>query len=350
MLNLEVDLVQPGPYRVFTVGSPHRLVVDVAPDMMRDAVPSIWPRGMPAPERAVLPDGWERLVIPLGRPFVFDAAELRPEEGGAVLRIRLARGSPEEFARRSGVPTGAWPVSGVAQGRDGLVVAVDAGHGGIDPGAVRDGVEEKDIVLQFARALRRHLMRLDGVTVVMLRDDDRFIGLAERVAQARAGGADVLISLHTNADPDPGVAGAIAFTRAERGSSRTAAARALLENAADDRAGLDFLDPEDPVISALSDLARRETDARSEALARALIGALRDGGAGEVSEAAPLQAANFAVLRAPDIPSVLLEIGFLSNPANRQDMLSDVWRDRVAADVARGILAWAAQDSAAAPR
>lgn len=345
-LAIEIDLDGAVPFRVFTVANPPRLVVDLsAPAAATES--GALPRQIQDLQAITLPDGWERLVFTLAAPFEVSRAELFDSGSGKLVRVRLKRSSPAEFARFSGVPYGAWPIAGHTTAADGLVVAIDAGHGGIDPGAVHGDIREKDIVLAFAEALRQHLSKLEGVSVAMLRDKDRFIGLADRVAGARAAGADLLISLHTNADRDPDVSGAIAFTRAERGTSRTAAARALLENAADDRAGLGDLGAEDPVLSALSDLARRETDARSQELARAIIGALREGDTGSVSGRAPLQAANFMVLRAPDIPSILLEIGFLSNPADREAMLSPEWRDRTASDVARGILTWAARDAAA---
>ncbi len=344
-MTVDIALPSAGPHRVFTVDSPRRLVVDVSTDIPGDLSPYRLPAQVRGLDRLRLPDGWTRLVFMLAEPFAIHWAELQDRDLGATLRIRARRSSEAEFARDAGLPPGAWPIAGPVAFREGLTIAIDAGHGGIDPGAVREGIREKDIVLDFGRTLARRLEMLDGVSVVMLRNEDRFMGLRERVAGARQANADLLVSLHANADRDPDISGAIVFTRAERGSSREAAARALLENSADDRAGLADLGAGDPVISALSDLARRETDARSQALARAVVEALRGVAPGTVSEKAPLQAANFIVLRAPDIPSILLEIGFLSNPANRENMLSEEWRDRTATEVARGILTWVAMDA-----
>lgn len=350
VLSIDIGLAHAAPYRVFTVENPARLVIDLSEDVAGSHSVASFPPQIRSFRATSLPAGWRRLVFELGAPFEVSRVELVGTGGASGLQVRLERSSPAEFALSAGVPPGAWPIAGATGPAAGLVVAVDAGHGGVDPGAVRDGIREKDIVLEFARVLRRHLEKLDAVKVVMLRDNDQFVALRDRVAGARNAGADLLISLHTNADPDPRVSGAIAFTRAERGSSRAAAARALLENAADDRAGFGTLGAEDPVLSVLSDLARRETDARSEDLARTLISALRGADARRISGRAPLQAANFTVLRAPDIPSVLLEIGFLSNPEDRADMLSSEWRDATAADVAQGILTWAARESARSRR
>ena len=212
-----------------------------------------------------------------------------------------------------GRPPGVWPSGGLpppaVRGAGDLTVAIDPGHGGIDPGAVRDGAQEKSLVLAFGLALRDALVAR-GFRVVMSREGDDYVPLADRVAGARRAGADLFLSIHLNAESDPGVAGVIAFTRADRGTSEQASARARLENAADTLAGLDAVELGDPVRDVLVGMARTETDARSGILADALVAALRPVAA---VWAEPRQAADFEVLRAPDMPSVLLELGFLSN-------------------------------------
>ena len=202
-------------------------------------------------------------------------------------------------------------------------------------------------MLAFAEALRDQLV-VDGFRVVMTREADDFVALDERVARARAAGADLLLSIHSNVVDDPSVAGAIAFTRSERGSSRAAAVRAAQENRADSLAGLAAVPRADPVRAVLGELARRGTDARSARLADALVAALRP--ATGVAAGAPRQSADFEVLGAPDLPSVLLEIGFLSNPAERADLGSRGWRARAAAAVGDGIEAWVAADPELAGR
>jgi N-acetylmuramoyl-L-alanine amidase len=227
-----------------------------------------------------------------------------------------------------------------------VTVAGDPGPGGIDPGAVRDGVEEKALVLEVGLALRDALVAR-GFRVLMSRDYDDFLPLGDRVAAARQAGADLFLSLHLNAEADARVAGAIAFTRADQGSSPQAARRAVAENAADLLAGLEAVEPGDPVRSVLADVARVETDARSGVLADALVAALRPVA---TVWTAPRQAADFEVLRAPDMPSVLLELGFLSNPADRAALQSSAWRAEVSAALAAGIEAWLARDGALAAK
>lgn len=345
----EVALDRPAPFRVFTLDAPPRLVVDVAglaPEgfdpgaVRRDGVGAALRVGGIGP-------GWTRLVLPLDRPQALRTAEMRPDGPGARLRIELARVDPAAFAAASGAPPGVWPAGGLsrptARGAEDVTVAIDPGHGGIDPGAVREGVAEKGLVLAFGRDLRDALAAR-GFRVLMTREDDDFVALDDRVAAARQAGADVFLSIHLNAEASPAVAGAIAFTRADRGSSPQAAARARAENAVDGLAGLD---PGDPVGAVLAGVARVETDARSGLLADDLIAALRPVAA---IGAEPRQAANFEVLRAPDMPSVLLELGFLSNPADRAALQSPDWRRGAAAALATGLGDWLARDGELAGR
>ncbi|MFT3975274.1 MAG: N-acetylmuramoyl-L-alanine amidase [Amaricoccus sp.] len=348
-LEVGIALDRPVPFRVFTLDGPPRLVLDFAGldwagfdprDIRRDGGEAAIRVGRIGPD-------WSRLVLDLTGPQALVTAEMQPDGPGARLRVTLRRTSPEAFAAASGAPPGVWPSGGLpspaVQGTGAVLVAIDPGHGGIDPGAIRDGAEEKDLVLAFGLALRDALAGR-GFRVMMTRDGDDFVALADRVALARQAGADVFLSLHVNAESTPAVAGAIAFTRADRGSSPGAAARARVENAADGLAGLD---PGDPVGAVLAGVARIETDARSGVLADALVDALRPVA---TVWAEPRQAANFEVLRAPDMPSVLLELGFLSSPADLAALTSPDWRRGTADALAAGLQGWLAQDAALAAK
>lgn len=351
-LTLEIALDRPVPFRVFTLDAPPRLVVDFAgldwtgfdpQDIRRD--------GGEAPVRVGrIGPGWSRLVLDLAAPQALEAAEMRPDVPGARLRVALRRVSAEAFAAASGPPPGVWPAGGRpppgVRGAGDVTVAIDPGHGGIDPGAVREGAEEKTLVLAIGRALRDALVAR-GFRVLLTRDGDDFLPLDDRVTAARQTGADVFLSLHLNAEADPRVAGAIAFTRADRGSSPEATARAAAENAVDALAGLDAVEPGDPVLSVLAGVARVETDARSGVLADALVAALRPVA---TVWTAPRQSADFEVLRAPDMPSVLLELGFLSNRADRAALQSPAWRAKVSEALAAGLEDWLARDHALAAK
>lgn len=341
-LELTLTLETPAAYRVFILDEPPRLVVDLATDELAGLDPATVPAaaGLDGVEVGRLPQGWSRLVAALGAPLAPEMVEL----DGRVLHLRLARVPAAEFAGRSGPPPGVWagtaPASRPASppGDGGLVVAIDAGHGGIDPGAVAGGLEEKTVVLAFAEILSERLAR-DGMHPVMIRAGDVFLPLEERVARARAAGADILLSLHSNAVADPTVRGAIVFTRSDRSSNPEAAARALIENAAD-RAGGPMAAGLDPrVFSSLAQMSRNATDRRSAAAGAALVAALGQAEAG--LSRYPRQSAAFVVLGAPDLPSVLLELGFLSSPEDRASLAAPAWRLRAAEAVRRGLRDWA---------
>lgn len=340
-LTLEVAVAAAAPFRVFTLAGPPRLVVDMEGgalaeiDTGRVALPGV----APGVRTGRLPGNWSRLVLELAAPLAVETAELQ----GARLAVRLRRVSPAVFAERAGAPPGVWSGEGLADAPGAaLTVAIDAGHGGIDPGAVAgsagDEVDEKTVVLAFAQVLAERLEG-DGMRVVMIREEDVFVPLDERVARAEAAGAGLLISLHSNAVSDGSARGAIAFTRADRGSNPEATARALAENAADRAGGLSHAGLDPAILSSLSAMSRRATDRRSEQAAAAIVAALA--AADAATARYPRQSADFAVLAAPELPSVLLELGFLSNPADRANLVSPAWRLRAAEALRRGIRAWA---------
>lgn len=354
-LSLKLRLDSPVPFRVFTLDAPPRLVLDFAGLDWAGFAPERldWPRVVSDLRVGRIRPGWSRMVVELAAPLALATAEMTRQADGVTLAVELERTDPADFAVRSGAPPGVWPSgaaqtrpAGTARGAGPITVVIDPGHGGIDPGAVRGGVVEKDLVLAFAHALAASLLAAGDFRVVLTRDDDVFLALADRVALAEAGGADVFLSLHTNVAEEglseaaaAGVSGAIAFTLSEAGSSLAAEARAEIENDADALAGLDAFGPRDPVLRALADIAQVETDARSDQLADALIAHL--GASVGASAGEPRQSANFEVLRSSRMASVLLEIGFLSNPEDFADMQSPAWRGSAATAVRQAIEVWA---------
>ncbi len=341
-LTLRLQLEAAVPYRVFTLDDPRRLVVDVQAAGWRPPVLAgrAWPRAIGGIRAGRMGDGWARLVVDLRRSLALDTAEMRRTGDGAEIEVRLRRVPAAEFADRSGPPPDVWPFGAVElRGRgEPVTIAIDPGHGGMDPGAIVGGVAEKDLMLTFATDLRDRLAARGGYRVVLTREADDFVALDERVRRARAAGADLFLSLHANAEADERIGGAIAFTRAERNSSALAAGRAELENAAGLAVGEDGPPPTEEVLLVLSDMARRSTVEDAEAAAAELVAAIdRDLG---TAAAFPLQSGRFAVLNAPDMPSVLLEVGFLSNMRDRRNMTSPDWRERAAEAIAVAIDAW----------
>jgi len=212
------------------------------------------------------------------------------------------------------------------------VIAIDPGHGGVDPGAISPhGVFEKDIVFAVALELVRQAEASRRFRAILTRRGDEFVPLRDRVARARAAHAEVFLSLHADALPNSTMRGLSVFTLSEQASDREAAALALRENKADPIAGVNLSRQPREIGNILLDLTRRETNNRSVALARALVGDL---GREVVLLERPRRSAGFAVLTAPDIPSALVELGCLSNPEEERLLQQAAYRQRLA----RGLL------------
>lgn len=214
-------------------------------------------------------------------------------------------------------------------------VVLDAGHGGIDPGAIGlSGIYEKEVALDTTLLVARALEARRRYRVVLTRRDDEFIPLHERVARARAADGDLFLSIHADALPQPDMRGASVFTLSEKASDAEAAALAARENKVDLIAGIDLSQHAPEVSTILIDLARRQTNNLSIRLARDLVVELG-------REVRMLnhshRSAGFAVLKAPDIPSALVELGALSNRAEERSLRTPSYRAMLAASLARSV-------------
>jgi len=347
-LHAEFHLSQGVPFRVFTLNNPRRLVLDfreidwtgMRSDLAEDseAVSSV--------RFGVFRPGWSRMVLDLQQAMKLETADMRiKSDGTAALELRLHAIEAAEFAKISGVPENAlWPEREFAsvEKKDRLRLAIDPGHGGIDPGAVRDGVEEKRIALDFGKELRKALLGHEQFDVVMTRETDEFLSLRERVLSARQANADLFLSLHANTVTEGNASGATVYLLSEEASDREAAALAQKENRADIMGGVQLGGEEDAVARILVDLAQARTNMRSQTFGDLLVKGLRD--TVGVIRSRPLRSAGFEVLKAPEIPSALLELGFLSNEIDRTAMQSPLWRARAIKGIIATLENWAEQD------
>jgi len=216
------------------------------------------------------------------------------------------------------------------------VVVIDAGHGGVDPGAIgASGVYEKKIALEYAKDLAAKLRKSGQYKVVMTRDRDIFLPLRERVRIAHSAGADLFISLHANTHPRRATKGFSVYTLSNKASDKEAAALAALENKADVIGGVDLGEYSDDVQNILIDFAQAKTNELSVRFARDVM-------LGEIKREArllgrPWRSAGFAVLKAPDVPSVLLELGYISNPEEERLLVSKKHRDRLTDAIAKSV-------------
>jgi N-acetylmuramoyl-L-alanine amidase len=214
-------------------------------------------------------------------------------------------------------------------------VVLDPGHGGIDPGAIGvSGAYEKDIVFEVTREVGRRLEAQRGFKVVLTRDSDEFVALNERVQRARRAGAELFLSIHADALPKRSMRGASVFTLSEKASDKLAEALAARENKADRIAGIDLSRQSPEVGSILLDLARRQTTNDSIRIARRLV---RELGRDVPLLHDGLHSAGFAVLKAPDVPSALIETGCLSNPQEEKLLRSPAYQKKIAAILARAV-------------
>jgi N-acetylmuramoyl-L-alanine amidase len=286
-----------------------------------------------------------RIVLGLEEPVAVRRVEtVRGGEGAPGVALTLAPTEPEGFALTAGWPPGARWEPEAPRDRpetEDVVVLIDPGHGGIDPGASSHGLVEKTIVLDFGHRLRAHVDAVPGVTAVMTREDDRFVPLRARLAIAREVGANVLVSLHTDALASGEADGVSFYTLSRRGVDSAAEAFAERENRSDVIAGADLSGREDTLARVLIDLARRGTNAESIALARGMRGLLD--GAVDLLDTRPHRFGNFYVLKAPDMPSVLVELGFLNSAADRERLTDPAWQETVAARLATAIERWVAE-------
>lgn len=339
-----LELTEEPEARGFVVSSPPRLVVDL------DDV-SFRLREGPQDDRAQPPagpvTGWRwgtldsgaaRLVFDLSRPALISRQFYLPAMAGAPGRlvIEVVPVTQARFEAAVAAATARADAPAViAATRDDHVVVIDPGHGGIDPGAsTPEGTLEKDLVMAFATRLRGKLEAIPGVTVRLTRNDDRFLSLSRRIRIARAFDADLFLSIHADAAPQNYVTGATVYTLSERASDAQAAALAARENLADRVSGAIEPDNQEEVSGILADLLRKETKAFSHAFATTLIDSLE----GRVRlNSNPHRAARFRVLMAHDIPSVLLELGYLTNAADSEALLREAWQERAALAIADAV-------------
>lgn len=357
-VHIKLALSQGVPFRIFSLDAPERLVVDFREvDWAGTLGPELVQTDLVRTARVGgFRPGWSRMVLELAGPFALVHAVLNTgaADGSADLVLTLAHTSPEAFAEGAGVPAAqpGWdlpppadvaPVTSRAPGAP-LVVVLDPGHGGIDPGADAEGTLEKDLMLGFARELRETLLRAGDIDVVLTREDDSFVSLERRVSIAHGARAGLFLSLHADSLGEGGARGATIYKLGADASDAASAALAERHNRADMLAGIDLSGTDDVVADVLMDLARMETQPRADLMARALVVGLKD--AGLPVNSRPLRSASFSVLKSPDIPSILLELGFLSSGRDLGNLKDPEWRAQMAQAIADAIKAWTIADAA----
>ncbi|MBC7740423.1 MAG: N-acetylmuramoyl-L-alanine amidase, partial [Candidatus Saccharibacteria bacterium] len=349
-----LSLSQPVPWRVRVLDQPARLVMDFREvDWTGIGAVPLESGAVTALRAGVFRPGWSRLVLDLSQPMVVASAEMRTS-GGARVQVVLRPATQAEFAVKAAAPEPpGWALPKPAalqpvppRGQGPLTVVLDPGHGGIDPGAERDGNSEARLMLIFARGLKEVLLRDGGFKVVLTPEDDVFVPLETRISIAHQAGAQVFISLHADALAEGEAVGATVYTLSENASDAASATLAERHNRDDLLAGIDLSAQDDVVATVLMDMARTQTQPRTARLAEALVTEILN--ANLKMHRHPLQEASFSVLKSADIPSLLLELGFLSSASDLARLSDADWRLAMAQAIRDALKAWSADDAARA--
>jgi len=337
-------------FEVFTLDNPNRVVIDLETvDWSLPADSHQLDTGMIAGFRyGDFDAGRSRIVLDVMGAVVVRAAFLLEPSAGFGYRfvLDLESRAPDEIVEASlaepvtVIDAIVWdgpPLPAVKPEPTMYIIAIDAGHGGVDPGAIgASGTYEKQVTLIAAQDLKRLLEATGNYHVVLTRDDDEFLRLADRVTLARAAEADLFISIHADSIDDSSVRGAGVYTLSETASDKEAEALASQENKADLIEGVDFINiAYDPVTTnILIDLAQRGTTNASSEFAELLTDELNDT---VTIRGNAHRFAGFRVLKAPDVPSILLEMGYMSNPQEERNMLDHAYRERFMGSVVAAV-------------
>lgn len=360
---LVLDLDRPSDFRVFVLSEPYRMVIDL-PSFEWKAGNVQGPKqaGVTATRHGNLKPGISRIVFDLNRPvniqkaFTLPKAQDKPDR----LVIDFANTSASLFEQaksqihgkldpnkagantQQAAATNAAPPPTKPDKKQKPLVIIDPGHGGIDPGAIgANGVHEKRVALALAKELKKQLEASGQYRVKMTRETDIFIKLSNRVKFARKHSGDLFISIHADSLRNKNVSGASVYTLSEKASDAQTARLAARENKADLIAGIDLDVEDEDVASILVDLAMRETSNQSKFFANTLVDNFKAQNVRLLER--PHRSAGFAVLKAPDIPSVLVEAGFMSNKKEANLLNTSSHRGKIAKALKKGIDRYFAQ-------
>lgn len=346
---LVIDFDRKPEFSVHYVDNPVRIIIDLPLTSFGLNPDDLKVRGLFTDIRyGTMGASSSRLVLTASKPVSLASAKVQQDENGKGYRLVLdaALAKKEDFSALLGQQKWNGTTATVAQKKDRIgeaapaagtfVVAVDAGHGGIDTGAIGavTKTQEKHVTLAFAKELVEALNKESGVKAFLTRDKDEFLSLPQRVQLARQQGTNLFISLHADTLRQKDVRGATVYTISDRASDSLAADLAERENLSDEIAGVVLENEPAEVTDILIDLTRRETQIFSINLARAVVGAF-EGQIQLINN--PHRHAGFRVLQAPDVPSILLELGFMSNKEDEKLLLDPDWRKKVSGLIANAV-------------
>jgi N-acetylmuramoyl-L-alanine amidase len=330
--------------------APHRLVIDMPETMFAMGEIKI-PKGgfLKSMRQGLVQAGRSRMVLSYAGPFAVDTFSVAPAETGNLQTLKITVSKSDDAAFAKALSGQILTTSAVAGGKgdrivagsttEGFNIVIDPGHGGIDSGAIGiSGTMEKRVTLNFSKLLADRLNKFPGLKARLTRDDDRFIALDERVRSARQLNAHLLISIHADTIRDKSLRGATVYTLSEKASDEVAQAVAQQENLSDAIGGVSVPVEDQHVADILIDLTRRETKQFSNQFAQVMVESLKHK-TQMINN--PHRSAGFRVLKAPDVPSVLVELGYLSNPEDEKSVSDPKWQADLADEMAEAIRIYA---------
>ncbi len=341
-LTVRLDMPVETPFRLGYLTDPMRVVIDLEVDELTPAAQGQLPRDVLALRSGRIIAGWSRIVLETETPQRLVRTEAGSGAENTGLTLVFGRTGMADFAdlaaRQGPAPIRASDIAAEGGDRSRPTLVIDPGHGGIDPGAIRNGIAEKTLALSFAMRLRKELQSSDKYNVILTREHDIYLTLAARTDMARHARANLFLSIHANTVVEGDASGSTVYLLSDVATDAHARALAAKENRSDMIAGLDLSGQSDALTQTILDLSQAQTNANSRAFGELLVNELRD--ATGVIRSAPLRGANFKVLRAPEVPSALLELGFLSNAEDLALMQNPIWQKFAAEATARAIDSW----------
>ena len=346
-LEINLKLSQGVPYKMSFVKEPISLIIDfsiVRFDQI-DLRKLNRSKNIKLIKVEELDSEWSRLSIQFKDYWTIDNTEMRidPRDGSAILSISLKSVSEDIFKSENSKSKNSEQKEKIAviENKQ-FVVVLDPGHGGKDPGAEASGYRESNLMLELAAAVKESLIRNTEFKVVLTRNEDVFLSLEDRITIAKQSGADLFISLHADAVIEGEASGTTVYLLSENATDKMSAQLASRHDRSEILRDVDLSGIDSQVASVLIDMARQETKPRNEAIASFILQVFKE----QITELSskPLRYAAFSVLKSPDIPSILIEAGFMSTPSDLQNLTTPEWRVEFADALSEAISRWQIKD------
>ena len=346
-LEINLKLSQGVPYKMSFVKEPISLIIDfsiVRFDQI-DLRKLNRSKNIKLIKVEELDSEWSRLSIQFKDYWTIDNTEMRidPKDGSAILSISLKSVSEDIFKSENSKSKNSEQKEKIAviENKQ-FVVVLDPGHGGKDPGAEASGYREANLMLELAAAVKESLISNTEFKVVLTRNEDVFLSLEDRITIAKQSGADLFISLHADAVIEGEASGTTVYLLSENATDKMSAQLASRHDRSEILRDVDLSGIDSQVASVLIDMARQETKPRNEAIASFILQVFKE----QITELSsqPLRYAAFSVLKSPDIPSILIEAGFMSTPSDLQNLTTPEWRVEFADALSEAISRWQIKD------